>query len=406
MWSKRVVVVAVAAKLVAMVARILIIYVVYDGVSDVPRYVENGARVAVEIRQLMIPSEATTTGTEFLEFVLGVVFAVTGPNELAGFVVLTLLAGVGLYFFQRAFALGFPDGDVRRYTLLVFFLPTMLFWTSSIGKESFVTFGLGLAAYGAARSYRRERFGYVVLGVGTVTAFMVRPHVAALLAGAFAAGFLVRPAQSEDRGWASWIAGLVAAVVTVGVLVGTLGDELPVDPTADEPILDQLFEVTEERTSQGGSEFANRPVRSPLDLPHALVTVPFRPFPWEVLDNPQAVLSGMEGLALFGLLVASWRRLRELPRLAMHQPMVTMAAAYTIGFCIAFSAIGNFGILARQRAQLLPFMVILLCLPLPGGAAGDGEPAPARHIARRDRPVLEVVDEDGRPTARGVVGVD
>jgi hypothetical protein len=40
-------------------------------------------------------------------------------------------------------------------------------------------------------------------------------------------------------------------------------------------------------------------------------------------------------------------------------------------FVIAFSSIGNFGIMTRQRTQVFPFVLVLLCLPLPRIDDGD-----------------------------------
>ena len=37
--------------------------------------------------------------------------------------------------------------------------------------------------------------------------------------------------------------------------------------------------------------------------------------------------------------------------------------AYVAAFVFAFSVVGNFGILARQRIQVLPFLLVLLALP-------------------------------------------
>jgi hypothetical protein len=37
-----------------------------------------------------------------------------------------------------------------------------------------------------------------------------------------------------------------------------------------------------------------------------------------------------------------------------------MSALYSLGFSITFASVGNFGIIARQRAQLLPFLFVLL----------------------------------------------
>jgi hypothetical protein len=58
---------------------------------------------------------------------------------------------------------------------------------------------------------------------------------------------------------------------------------------------------------------------------------------------------------------------------------VAFAAAYSVGFVMAFANIGNFGILVRQRTQLLPLFLVLLCLPPVAKAVGKRkQPALAR----------------------------
>jgi hypothetical protein len=45
-------------------------------------------------------------------------------------------------------------------------------------------------------------------------------------------------------------------------------------------------------------------------------------------------------------------------------PFIDYAFTFAGLFIIAFSSIGNFGILTRQRVQLYPFVLILLAWPL------------------------------------------
>ena len=63
------------------------------------------------------------------------------------------------------------------------------------------------------------------------------------------------------------------------------------------------------------------------------------------------------------LFVISLPRLVRVPRFAVRSPYVTFALAYSGLFVLAFSAIGNFGLLARQRTQLLPFVLVLIAVP-------------------------------------------
>jgi hypothetical protein len=36
---------------------------------------------------------------------------------------------------------------------------------------------------------------------------------------------------------------------------------------------------------------------------------------------------------------------------------------YALAFIYAFSSLANFGILARERSQLLPVLFVVLCIP-------------------------------------------
>jgi hypothetical protein len=72
---------------------------------------------------------------------------------------------------------------------------------------------------------------------------------------------------------------------------------------------------------------------------------------------------------------------------------VTLALAYTAMFVFAFGAIANFGILARERSQLVPFLFVFLALQaLPKRERARREPRAAKHqrplptISYRARP--------------------
>jgi hypothetical protein len=84
----------------------------------------------------------------------------------------------------------------------------------------------------------------------------------------------------------------------------------------------------------------------------------------------QALIASVEGLVMLCLLLASIARLRSVPRLARDRPYIMLALVYTLLFCMAFSSLGNFGILTRQRVQLLPIALVLLALP--SGPVRDG----------------------------------
>jgi hypothetical protein len=123
--------------------------------------------------------------------------------------------------------------------------------------------------------------------------------------------------------------------------------------------LETVVENVESNTSKGGSQVAGSAIRSPLEFPAGMLKVLFRPFPQEA-TTPLALLSSLEGMVLLGLFV--WR-IPPLFRNGWHirrDPYLVFAVVFVIGFVIAFSAFNNFGLLARQRSQAMPFVMTLL----------------------------------------------
>src|SRR5262249_48883686 len=134
---------------------------------------------------------APMPGTGGMRYVTGIVEVVTNNNEFATFLVFTWLAFVGCYLMYEAFATAMPNGDQRRYALLIFFWPSLVFWTSSISKDGWLLFSMGLASLGVARVLTRQRGGYVLFLVGSFLASLVRPHIAMLALVAFGIALLL-----------------------------------------------------------------------------------------------------------------------------------------------------------------------------------------------------------------------
>ena len=143
-----------AMKLVFVALRYNSIYATYNGVGDSEAYHENGVRLAKAYRMLDFsePANQKVPGTGFIRIVTGYVYAIFAPKIAVGYIVYGLFGFVGCYLLYKAFELAVPGGDRRRYALLIFFWPSMLFWPGSIGKEAWVLLGIGMFAYGGARS--------------------------------------------------------------------------------------------------------------------------------------------------------------------------------------------------------------------------------------------------------------
>jgi hypothetical protein len=280
-------------------------------------------------------------------------------------------------------------------------LPTMVYWPSSLGKEAWLVFGLGVGSYGAARLLRRLPGGYMLIVVGGFAVYQVRPHMGALFGVTLLLAFGLRAFDPDTRrGAAAWLTGLILVGGGAGYALANFGELLPRDEMTEGSAVDQVFAETNQRTSTGGSEFASRPVESPADFGHALITVPFRPYPNEA-HNPQALIASFEGLLLLGLVILSLRRMGSLLGSLLRRPYVAFSAAFSAGFIVAFSNVGNFGILTRQRAQLIPLFAVILCLPTAKMAL---EQRRERHGVLKYRTTDDVSHLRSKPGERARVG--
>lgn len=374
-WLPRLLWTALVFKLVAGVGRYFVAFALYDGNADSRRYDQMGKQIVDGLYHGIFhaPTQGFT-GTGFVMVLTGVVYLLIGPSLIGGFLAFSWLGFWGLYFIYRAFRIAVPEGDHRRYARLLFFLPSMLFWPSSIGKEAWMVLTIGLAALGAARLFTHQRFAYVALAAGLTGTAMVRPHVTLMLFAGIFFGYLLRPSSGRSLLAPIWkIVGVLLLIGTGLLLVTQASTFLGVEGGLNDGAINQQLQRAGERTDEGGSSFQAAPVSSPSDLPQAALTVLFRPFPWEA-GNAQALVTAAEGSFLLALICLSMGRLRHLPSFAIKRPFVMMCLPYIVLFVIGFATFGNFGILARQRVQVYPFVLVLVCLPVRGFDRTESRP--------------------------------
>ena len=77
----------------------------------------------------------------------------------------------------------------------------------------------------------------------------------------------------------------------------------------------------------------------------------------------RALFASLEGVLLIVLFVRGRGRLKNVFKLGRRHAYIIFSLVYSLIFIYAFSAIGNFAIVGRQRAQLFPFVFVFLALP-------------------------------------------
>jgi len=352
-------------KLWGSLMRMLLTTIFYSGVADATEYDAWGKWLAPQYRHLDFSGDiGAVSGTGFMRGVTGFIYAFMGSSKPGAYMIFGWLAFIGAVLLWRAFKRTVPEGSHRRYAYLLFFLPSMIYWPSALGKDAFSLFCLGLISYGVARVMTRGWIlGLPIAAAGLLGVVYLRPHIALVTF----VGMVLAAALGKSRNPSArtpiartLVFGILFVVGTI--VIGQTQQFFGVSSLTQETVNATLANA-EGRTLEAGSSFTPVSVtNNPANFPLAAATVLFRPFPFEV-GNAQSLLTAGEGVFLMWLVWRSRRRLANLWHEMRYSPYVSYCMGIVLAFIYAFSAFSNFGILARQRIQVMPFFLVFLCLP-------------------------------------------
>ena len=393
-WLASFVFAAFWAKIMGTMVRTLVVAELYNNRSDSLDYHRWGQYFAPQFRSFDFSQIDATNGTDFMRTMTGVVYSFTGASEMSGSIVLSFLSFVGLLLLWRAFRRVVPQGAHLRYGMLVLFLPSFLYWPSSLGKEGWAIFCLGVASYGVARVLT----GFLLPGVAMFAAGLtgvstLRPHVALTMFCGVALAAAVGKSSRPGAKASSLRLILFGALLVVGLSLASSTASFFGVERLDLETVNATLNSAEGRTSEAGSSFTPVTMSNPANAPLAIATVLFRPFPFEA-SSPVSAASGFEGVFLMVLVWRARKRLRGLARQMRRQPYVAYCMGITLTFIFAFSAFSTFGILARQRVQVLPFFLALLCIPV---WQREGVVSPEEALAGRVEPARNARIDDAPP---------
>lgn len=278
----------------------------------------------------------------------------------------SFLGFAGLYLgYRTAVVVTGRDRPGLLYLFLLF--PSLLFWTSTLGKDPLALLGIAMYALGIADWWRRgRRRGLALALAGTLIAAAVRLWLGpilllpalylALRRGGRGPGLLY---GALAAGLAWWVTGVLMARFGIGGV--------------DEAIA--FLSRWSQAWARGGSAQTLEPFRDIGDLlaflPLGMFTALFRPLPGEI-GHLFGLLAGAENAVLLLLvLLALARRTGASLRDPLLAWLVLVVLAWSVVY--AFLSYQNLGTGARFRVQILPLLLVLIVARLGPGRAG-GEP--------------------------------
>jgi len=365
-------VVGFLAKLLGSVIRYYVVFDAYGKNGDAERYFDAGNALAAQVKHgaSMFELVPLARDAQFIEKLTACLFYLIGPTRMGGFFVFSTFAFWGSVSFIRAAAMAVPGLAITRYAMLCVFAPSLVFWPSSLGKEAWILGCIGYFSLGVAKilTWNGRTNGVLLCAASALGMGTVRPHIAAIFVAAFTMAFVQsivvppQPVTARRRG-----SMLLFAVGAVAIMFLTANAALSYFDEGDQSTgfvggVSNVLSRTTEQTLQGGSSFATLDTSSPTSWPYAIFRTLTRPLIYEA-NSIATLIPAVETTAFLIALALSWRRILGLPHTLRKAPYVSYALVATMMFGLAFTAVGNLGILVRQRSLVTPFVVLLLCLP-------------------------------------------
>lgn len=289
------------------------------------------------------------TGTKFVGFVAWPFINVLNLSYYSMMILFSFLGYLGILLFYIII----KENNVSRPILfnltiieLVFLLPNLHFWTSSLGKGSLVFLGIGFFVYGLSRINRR----IIPAIIGAYIIYMIRPHILlaltiSVIIGLFLTNIGVRPLFK-------WLLLIIAVVVfyylSGSVLQFTDVDSL--DITSSSTLSHRASELSR---SDSGVDINN------YNIFLKLFTFWFRPLFIDGLGILGFIASIENALCLFmaiiviKYLITNWSEWNGFFRIGIF--------IFILGSFILAQVSGNLGIALRQKSQFMPFLFLLYC---------------------------------------------
>ena len=331
---------------------------------------------------LPIAVSGSDSSTGSMYAIAAILAFLTTANTYTLCVLVAILAFLGQLAMYRALR-EITSGRERLTALVaVLLIPSVVFWSSGLLKESVAMAGFGWAFLGAYRLMSaRVLSALVPLLLGSIVVAVVKPYILAAFLPAAALWFFLQRSVVDGRVTVRPLLGVTLAVAGLAAFAGltAIFPRFALDTLAEEAATLQQAGLS----SIGGSNYAfgdanTRSFAGQMAFaPLALLSSLYRPFLFEA-NSLQVAINALETAALLVLtirvfvingLVGTFARIWQ-------SPLIAHCIAFSLIFGTAVGlATTNLGTLSRYRMPLVPFFAYALIV-----------------LAMRERPV-------GRKTA-------
>jgi hypothetical protein len=336
---------------------------------------------------LPVPISHPDSSTGSMFAIATILAYLTAPNPYTLCVVVAVMAFLGKLVMYGAFREIIAPHERVAAIVALLLMPSVVFWSSGLLKESVAIAGFGWVFIGTHRVMsKRIASGILPLALGALVVALVKPYILAAFVPAAGLWFFLRQSVVDGRVQLRPILALVFAGLGFAALLGltALFPRFALENLADEAASLQEAGLS----SVGGSNYvmgdgSARTIAGQMAFaPLALVSSLYRPFLFEA-SSLQVAINALETAVLLALTLRAF---------AVNGVAGTFGRIWQsplLAHCLIFAAIfgtavglgtTNLGTLSRYRMPLVPFFAFaLLSLAMrPPSASTPPQPAPER----------------------------
>jgi hypothetical protein len=360
--TRQAIVVFLGLKLLLTVITLKATTLVFAGSADAIAYNTAGHMIATQWALGLPAPHLPFPGTGGLDLIVADLYKLTVPNEWLGFTLFSWASAIGTLLLWHGASRSWPERNRKQLGFALMFLPSILYWTSPISKETMVVLGSGILVFGISYVFDGTHMISGTLGVlaGAALVFVVRPNITLLLLFSAAVALVVPWSRLMTRRPPppARVAILALIVLALVPVLAANRQLLHLHP-GQGFVQGSLSAIQNENNIGGNSSFATSTPTSIFGVPWAVISVLFRPFPWEI-RNPLMAVTSAESIFVFvwlARIVLRWIKGSIRP---LIDGLGAMSITLIIAFCFIYSSLGNFGLLVRERVTMLPFLLILM----------------------------------------------
>ena len=288
-------------------------------------------------------------GTAFVDFLTKVLYQFFGLSFVGLFFVFNLFGVVGLLAFDASLRAATINKNyfIKSIATMFVLLPSVSFWSSSIGKDSISFMSVGLILWCSLNL--KDRIGLLVFSM--VLMLFVRPHISLMMLIASAVAILYDPLTSRK------VKTFIMSFILMGLAIlfpfvidfSGYSDGFNIVEVTDFIEVRQGFNME----GGGGIDISN------MTLFEQLIAYMFRPFAFEV-DNIFSAAAAFDNTILLCLFIYYALNLFSSRKSILKENRVFLWVYACLVWSLLAMTTSNMGIALRQKWMFAPMLIFLI----------------------------------------------